>query len=142
MEDQEGRECLMAPHIQNHAQNLSRILSLTRRARKRVGLSPQGARQFNSFGLSPMKPVIPKKPRAKSRPRDFALSFLTPGAGVTPAQGGAEPTAGSALNQVYFIPHHTAASRSTAFSTFARRSSPVFANDENCSAVVVIPERA
>ena len=34
---------------------------------------------------------------------------------------------------------HTVARRSIAFSTFARRSSGVRANDENCSAVVVMP---
>src|SRR5258708_32223152 len=28
--------------------------------------------------------------------------FLSPGAGVTPAQGGAEPTVGSALNKVIY----------------------------------------
>jgi hypothetical protein len=38
--------------------------------------------------------------------------------------------------------YHSFARRSIDFRIFARRSSGVFANDENCSAVVVIPARA
>ena len=35
-----------------------------------------------------------QNPRAKCRPRHFAISFFSLGAGVTPAQGSVKPTAG------------------------------------------------
>jgi hypothetical protein len=39
-----------------------------------------------------------KNLRAKGRPRHFAISTFSPGAGVTPAEGSLKPTAGFTLD--------------------------------------------
>src|SRR5271168_4180969 len=51
-----------------------------------------------------LRHLVQKNPK-RNRVRAISLSFssLVPGAGVSPAQGGVEPTAGSTFNQVSSI---------------------------------------
>jgi hypothetical protein len=108
------------------------IRTLTRRSKTSVGLSLTGRGYM----------TLPQNPERK-RVRAISLSEYRVQGSPLPKEV-RNPRRVPHLNwwPLPRLAHHTAASRSTAFSTFARRSSPVFANEENCSAVVVIPARA
>jgi hypothetical protein len=75
-----------------------------------------------------------QNPRAKCCPQHFAI-LLTPSAGVTPAEGGVEPTAGSTLDDVILITpastrvHSRAASRPPPSNRYRRSNRSRFSLD-------------